>query len=77
MTRRTALRRRRSERGQAMLEYSILNWLLIVGLVLGSTVRMFPVPDAPPDRPANVIELFLWAYQRYYDSFFFVLNIPF
>lgn len=66
-------RRSRGQRGQAMIEYSMINWLLIVGLVLGTTVRI--VPDG--NRGKNVIELFLEAYQIYYDSFYFVLNLPF
>ncbi len=72
-SRRLRLSRRRSQRGQAMLEYSILNWVLIVALVLGSTVRIFPTDGARK----NVIELFLDAYQTYYNSFYFVLNLPF
>ena len=77
----TKIRRlfRRGERGQAMLEYSMLNWVLVVGLVLGMSVRMVPSPsgDYNDGRPLNVIEMFLWAYQIYYDSFYFVLNLPF
>jgi hypothetical protein len=69
--------RRRAERGQAMLEYSIVNWVLIVGLVLGATVRIIPGPVGTPGRPLNLIELFLWAYQLYYDSFYYVLSMPF
>jgi len=56
-----------------MLEYSMINWLLIVGLILGSTVRMIPGPQ----ERVNLIELFLRSYQLYYDSFYFVLNMPF
>ncbi len=77
MMRRSAIRRRRSERGQALLEYSILNWVLVVGLLLGSTVRMIPGPPETGGMPKNVIEMFLYAYQYYYDSFYFVLNSPF
>jgi hypothetical protein len=60
-----------------MVEYSMINWLLIVGLVLGSTVRMIPGGPANPSQRRNIIELFLHAYQTYYDSFYFVLNCPF
>ncbi|MGA9525683.1 MAG: hypothetical protein WBV82_29765 [Myxococcaceae bacterium] len=77
MTRRSAIRRRRSERGQAMLEYSILNWVLVVGLLLGSAARIIPGPPETGGLPQNVIEMFLAAYQVYYDSFYFVLNSPF
>lgn len=56
-----------------MLEYSILNWLLVVALVLTATVRIIPGPDGRQ----NLIELFLSAFQAYYDSFYFVLNLPF
>jgi hypothetical protein len=66
---------RRGQRGQAMVEYSMINWLLIVGLVLGATVKMIPGPGGGPNQ--NVIDLFLTAYQTYYDSFYFVLNSPF
>lgn len=64
---------RRGERGQAMLEYSMITWLLIVALVLGSTVKMIPTANGSQ----SVIELFLGAYQTYYDSFYYVLNLPF
>jgi hypothetical protein len=68
---------RRRCRGQAMVEYSMINWVLIVALVLGATVRILPGGPADPSKPRNVIELFLQAYQSYYDSFYFVLNCPF
>jgi len=62
----------RSARGQAMLEYSLLSWLLIVALVLGCTVRIIPGPQ----RKQNLIELFFTAYQIRYSSFYFLLNSP-
>jgi hypothetical protein len=58
------------QRGHAMLEYSVLNWLLIVALVLGCTVRIIPGPQ----RQKNLIELFFNAFQAHYDSFYFLLN---
>lgn len=58
------------QRGQAMLEYSVLNWLLIVALVLGCTVRMIPGPD----RRQSLIEIFFQALQAHYDSYYFLLN---
>ena len=64
---------RRSQRGQAMLEYSLLNWILVVALVIGASVKV----RWTEDRQSNVIDLFLEAYQVYYDSFYFVLNMPF
>ncbi len=66
-------RRCNGERGQAIIEYSIMSWLLVVALVLGCTVRMIPGPRGQ----RSVLELFLSAYQTYYDSFHFVLNGPF
>ena len=68
-------RRRRGRRGQAMLEYSILNWVILVGLVLSCTVKI--IPGAKQGARMNLIELFLQSYQTYYDSFYFVLNLPF
>ena len=61
------------QRGQATVEYSIVTWLLIVGLVLGCTVRIIPGPQ----RQQNLLELLLSAYQVYYDSFYWLLNSPF
>jgi uncharacterized protein (UPF0333 family) len=66
-------RMRPSRRGQAMVEYSMLNWILVVALVIGASVRV----RWTDDRQSNVIDLFLEAYQIYYDSFYFVLNLPF
>jgi hypothetical protein len=60
------------QRGQAMLEYSLLNWLLIVGLILGCTVRIIPGRR----HQQNLIELFLEAYQIRYQSFYYLLNSP-
>lgn len=76
-------RNHRRARGQAMVEYSIINWVLIVALVLGVSVKIFPNPgDTTGDgqiqaQKRNVIEMFLDAYQSYYNSFYFVLNLPF
>ncbi|MBK7858362.1 MAG: hypothetical protein IPJ65_07010 [Archangiaceae bacterium] len=68
--------RRRRTRGQAMVEYSWINVFLIMALCLTSTARVFP-GKKPTDPQKNVIELFLDAYQVYYDSYYFVLNLPF
>jgi len=65
--------RRGRSRGQAMLEYSIINWVLVVALVIGVTVKL----DLGSGERKNVIEMFLNAYQTYYDSYYFVLNMPF
>ena len=60
-----------------MVEYSVLNFVLIVGLVLFSQVKMIPGPVEQHQNKQNIIEAFLAAYQTYYDSFYFVLNMPF
>lgn len=59
-----------SQRGQAMLEYSLLSWLLIVGLVLAATVQLIPGPRGP----RNLIQLFFEALQAHYDSYDFLLS---
>ncbi|WP_224245661.1 hypothetical protein [Hyalangium gracile] len=64
---------RRLQRGQAMVEYSMINWVLIVALIIASSVKM----DWGGSQDQNVIDLFLQAYQVYYDSYYFVLNLPF
>ena len=61
---------RRLTRGQAMLEYSWINWMIVLALCLSLTSNVFP-------NRKNLIELFLDAYQVYYDSYYFVLNLPF
>ena len=66
-------RRARRSRGQAMVEYSMINWVLVIALVLGSTVHLVPQGG----KKKSVVELFLTAYQTYYDSFYFILNSPF
>ena len=69
---------RSRRRGQAMLEYSIITWALVVALVLASSVRIIPGPkeNGPNGPRKNLIEMFLESYQTYYDSFYFVLNLP-
>jgi hypothetical protein len=62
--------RRRSARGQAMVEYSAINWFIALALCLSLTSQVFP-------GRKNLIELFMDAYQVYYDSYYFVLNLPF
>ncbi len=64
---------RRRQRGQAMVEYSMINWVLIVALIIGASVRI----DWGGDQEKNIFDLFLEAYQIYYDSYFYVLNLPF
>jgi Flp pilus assembly pilin Flp len=64
---------RRRQRGQAMVEYSMINWILVVALIVGASVRI----DWGNKRQQNVFDLFFEAYQIYYDSYFFVLNLPF
>ncbi len=63
----------RRQRGQAMLEYSMINWVLVVALVVGASVKI----RWSEDKQSNVIDLFLEAYQVYYDSYYYVLNLPF
>ncbi|AKJ02678.1 hypothetical protein ATI61_11766 [Archangium gephyra] len=64
--------RRRHRRGQAMVEYSFINWALVLALIV-----MMSVDFGSGDQEMNVIDAFLRAYQIYYDSFYFVLNLPF
>ena len=56
-----------------MVEYSIINWLLIVGLILSTTVKMIPTPSGQ----RNVIETLMAAYQNYMDSYYYILSIPY
>jgi hypothetical protein len=51
----------------------MIQWLLIVALVIGTTVRM--IPTAQGRR--SMLDLFLTAFQSHYDSFYFLLNSPF
>ncbi|HEX5747880.1 MAG TPA: hypothetical protein VFZ09_16675 [Archangium sp.] len=64
--------RRRQRRGQAMVEYSFVNWILVLALIVSMSVDF-----GSGDQKMNVIDAFLRAYQIYYDSFYFVLNLPF
>ena len=70
--------RNKLSRGQAMVEYSMLNFVLVIGLATLTQVKMLPTggPQAVQGKQ-NIMEAFLAAYQTYYDSFYFVLNMPF
>ena len=65
--------KRRGRRGQALVEYSAINFILIMFLCMGAAAPIFPGHH----NKKNLIELFLDAYQIYYDSYYFVLNLPF
>lgn len=69
-------RARHQPRGQTMVEYSMLNWVLVVALVLMSAVRIIP-GQAMNGQPMSVIELFLAAYQVHYDTYMYALSLPF
>lgn len=73
----SSLKAQRQQRGQAMVEYSVINFVLVIGLVMFSQVRMLPGGTEQHMGKQNIIEAFLAAYQIYYDSFYFVLNMPF
>lgn len=69
--------RRRGRRGQAMVEYSFINFVLVIALAVSVNVKWFRGNGGPADRRLNLIELFLRAYQNYYDSFYVVMAMPF
>ncbi len=68
----------RRRRGQAMVEYSVITWILLAGLLFLGNVRIFKIntPNGQV-RNRNVIEMMLEAYQRYYDGFYLVLSAPY
>lgn len=68
--------RKKKRRGQAMVEYSIVNALIVFALMLGVSLRVVPSPF-PGGNRMNVIEVMLWAYHTYYDGFYLVLNSPY
>jgi len=65
---------RRFRRGQAMIEYSVINWLLAAALLFMANVKIVPTEG---NIRENVVDLFLRALQTYQDSIYFVLNLPF
>lgn len=65
---------RRFRRGQAMVEYSVINWLLAAGLLLLANVKIVPTDG---NIRMNVVDLFLRALQTYQDSIYYVVNLPF
>jgi hypothetical protein len=69
---------RRSQRGQNMVEYSMLNWVLAMGLLMATTVKVIPGPrEQFEGGRMNILEAFLNAAQSYLDSVAFVINQPF
>lgn len=69
------MRTRSQPRGQAMVEYSAINWVLVVALATMCTVRIIP-GAAAHGQPMSVIELFLAAYQVHYDTYMHALSLP-
>ncbi|MFN0064002.1 MAG: hypothetical protein ACKVPX_15955 [Myxococcaceae bacterium] len=71
--------KRRLGRGQAMVEYSIINWLLIVALVFMANVRIIPGGTVAGGviQKRNILEMFVEAYRYYYDSYYYALNLPY
>lgn len=73
-----ALMSRCPRRGQAMVEYSMLNWVLLVGLMMASTVKIIPGPQERfAGNKVNILDAFLFAAQSYLESVAYVLNQPF
>jgi hypothetical protein len=70
-------KRRPRRRGQAMVEYSLINALLVIALMIGSSLRVVPSPFPGSNNRMNVIEVMLWAYHVYYDGIYLVLNSPY
>ncbi len=68
--------KKRFARGQAMVEYSYLNAIIVMGLLVVGNAPFFNY-GAPYAVRRSLIELFLEAFQAYYDSFYFVLSLPF
>jgi len=69
--------RRAKSRAQAMIEYSMINALLVLALMVGVSLRVVPSPFPGASGKMNVIEVMLWAYHTYYDGIYLVLNSPY
>ncbi len=69
--------RRTRSRGQAMIEYSLINALLVISLMIGSSLKVIPSPIGGSGTQMNVFEVMLWAYHTYYDGIYLVLNSPY
>ena len=65
---------RRFRRGQAMVEYSAINWLLAAALLLGINAKIVPTGG---NIRENIVDVFLRALQTYQDSIYYVVNLPF
>jgi hypothetical protein len=65
---------RHHRRGQALIEYSMINWILLAGLLLFATV---PIAPTDGDIRRNIVDLFLRSLQVYQDSIYYVINLPF
>lgn len=75
--RRSRKGRRAKRRGQAMIEYSMINALLVLALMIGVSLKVVPSPFPGAGGRMNVIEVMLWAYHTYYDGIYLVLNSPY
>lgn len=71
--------RRARPRGQAMVEYSVVTWVLVMALVLMGSAPVFrtTLPGSTlPGGNRNVLEMMLEAAQLYFDSIYVVLSLP-
>ena len=63
----------RSQRGQALTEYTIISAVVVAALVVPFPASLFP----PSIAGKSFMTAMLDAYQSYYTSFYYVLNLPF
>jgi hypothetical protein len=61
------------ERGQALAEYTVITAAVVVALVVPFPAALFP----PSIAGKSFMTAMLDAYQAYYTSFYYVLNLPF
>ena len=76
MSRLPRLRRRgflHDQRGQALAEYTVITAAVVVALVVPFPAALFP----PSLAGKSFMTAMLDAYQAYYTSFYYVLNLPF
>lgn len=55
----------------------MINAILVISLMIGSSLKVLPRPFANSGGRMNVIEVMLWAYHTYYDGIYLVLNSPY
>jgi hypothetical protein len=56
-----------------MVEYSIINLILICAVIWSTSAKLLPTPSGN----RSLIDMMMLAFQNYLDAYYFTLSLPF